>query len=463
MTTFAELLTTKTQQDAFDELLAALQDSGFPTTSWSTVSVPRRLLWATAGVYSTLTTIISNMAAGGLIRHANKEWLTLLADDAYDEQRAKAAFTQITVTIGDPNGVGPYTVAVGQLWFSTNSGKRFLNTTGGTLGKNGTLEMTVQAEASGAAYNVGEGEIVNLNTALPGVGFARHTAVKSSGTNPPAITVSGTPVVEADWEVEILTAGGLGAATFKYRKNAELWSSEYLTAAAYTLEPGVVVSFPDQYYEVDNAYKWTSGASSFNPTPDYIVQVGVNEQSDDALREACRNKWATLGFGANNDWYEYQITHEPTFGATITRVLIETNPGSVPGLVGIWIATVTGAPPAQAVSTIQDYLDARKPNVVTVQVQSASNNVVDVTATLYVRAGTAKEVEAANKAKAGLRAYFETLDIGGTVYLDQIKDALIYDSAVVRNLEITEPTADVSVTAHQIGVPGTVSVTIVTV
>lgn len=465
--TLSDLITEKTQATWFAELIAALALVGFPTTGWASTSVPRRILWAFAGLLKGLSDLISYVASGGLVRLATGAWLTLLADQNYDETRTAAAFAQGTFSIGDTASAGPYTIVAGQLWWSTPSGYRFTNTTGGTLALDGNLDLSVIAEFAGAAHNVAEGAVTEMTTTLPGVGPAQHTGVIAAGTAPPTVTVSGTPASEYDFEIEITTGGALGAAVFRWRTNAGAWTTGVTVAASVLLgATGVSAAFTAGTYSTDNVYTWTSGATSYNPTPGWLTTVGTDEQTDDSLQNACRTKWATLGFGANDDWYIYWTQHEPTYGSTITRVLVENGMAHsppAPGIVDLYLATASGAPSGTVLAAIKAFMLPKVDGEITFDVKAANAVTVNVTATLEVRKGlttTPTAAAAILAATAGLQEYFEAIQIGEDCYLDQIKDALIYDSAIVRSVVMTTPTSDVSASDHDICVLGTVTLSV---
>jgi hypothetical protein len=471
VTTLADLIAAKTQQQTFDELLTALRSVGFPTTSWHTMGVPRRILWATAGLLASTRTLIGEIAKGSLLGQATGDWLTLFAESQYQEPRTAARSAWVTCTMYAPTGIGPYTIAAGSIWLTTESGKRFRNITGGTLSPVGYFEAVYEAEYTGAAYNVGDGEITILSTSLPGVTYPPHTAVKSTGTTPPTLTITGTAASEYDFDLEITTGGAVGAALFRWRANGGAWTTGVTTSTSPPCAlggTGVSVSFAAGTYATDNVYAWTSGATSFNPTPDCIVQVGLDAQSDEALEAVLAGKWATLAYGQNDDWYVYWSQHEPDYGPTITRVLVESNPGTPPGtnIVLLTLATADGAPSAAAVTAINSWMQAKKGNCITLTVAGATETSINLTATLYVRTGTATEAEAVAAATASVEAHLSSLGISTTanpvlVYQDQIKDSLIYDSSAIRNLTLTAPASDTTLSDKCVPVLGTVALTVV--
>lgn len=433
------------------------------------MAVPRRILWATAGLLASTRSLIADIAKGSLLGLSKGAWLTLFAASQYQETRTTARAARVTCTMHAPAGIGPYTIAAGSIWMTTESGKRFRNLTGGTLAPNGYFEADYESEFTGASYNVGDGEITILSTSLPGVTYPPHTAVKSSGTTPPVLTVSGTAISESDFDVEITTGGILGASDFRWRVGGGAWNTGVTTAALVALSgTGVSVSFAAGTYATDNVYTWTSGGLSFNPTPACLTQVGLDDQTDESLEATCAGKWSTLGYGQNDDWYTYQVQHEPEYGDTITRVLIETNPGIPPGtnVIVLTLATIDGAPSSPAITAIDSWMQAKVGNGITLSVAAAYETPIDITGTLYVRTGTATEAEATAAATAGAEAHLQSLGVSTTavpvvVYQQQITDSLIYDSAVIRNLSLTLPAGDTTLGDKCVPVLGTVSLTVV--
>lgn len=465
--TLAELVDTKTQAEAFDDLLTALKAVGFPTTGWGTTSVPRRILWALAGAWAAITVLIAFIAAGGLVKLATGDWLDLLADQNYDEPRTLAGFAEGTFWIGDNASAGPYTITAGQLWFTTANGYRFTNTAGGTLDLDGVLSLPMIAEFAGAGHNVAEGAVTELSTPLPGVGYANHTDPLNTGTGGMTLIASGTPASEYDFDLEVTTSGAPGTTgVFRWRANGGAWTSSVPMPASPTLlgATGVYVEFPDARYTTLDTFTWSSGATSYNPTPDWLTTPGVDDESDETLREACRTKWATLSVADPDDWWVYHCQHEPTYGATITRVLVENGMSHTPpvaGVVDLYLATSTGAPTGTAITAIQAYMTPRIPSCVLATVYAATNVNVTVQAVLYVRTGKATAAEAEAAATLALQDYFEGIGIGETCYLDGITQALIYDPTIVRNVLMIDPTTDTTSSDHEI--PYLLSVSLSTV
>lgn len=177
---------------------------------------------------------------------------------------------------------------------------------------------------------------------------------------------------------------------------------------------------------------------------------GTDEESDPLLKQRCRSRWAVLGLGANSDWYVYYCRNEHPYAAQVTRVLVETDPGGS-GTVIVTIAGPDGALSGTVVSVVESAILAKKPLCISVIVQSATNEVIDIEGTIYAYAddGTVK-----TQALAELATYARTLGIGDTAYHSQIVDGLQFDITKVRNAILVAPAADVVPDAHAVPVIG---------
>jgi uncharacterized phage protein gp47/JayE len=178
---------TGTDADSFiqgDTFTVATFAPPLPVSSWDAFAVPRVLIEIFAVGFSILKNLILKIAAGGLNSLARGKWLTLLADETYDNQRFQGVPTRGIAKVTDAAGVGPRTLAAGVFLVKTASGLRYRAVNTVTLPKNGTeVPVLMQAESPGSQYNVGGSALVVLGTPLPGV-----TATNDTDW----ITVSGT-------------------------------------------------------------------------------------------------------------------------------------------------------------------------------------------------------------------------------------------------------------------------------
>jgi hypothetical protein len=88
--------------------------------------------------------------------------------------------------------------------------------------------------------------------------FGATTEVRSSGTTPPAVTLTGSSNKPLYIRAEITTGGTLGVAIFRYSiDDGRTWTSNVMTAASVAIAgttPGLSFAFPAGTYSTDNIY-----------------------------------------------------------------------------------------------------------------------------------------------------------------------------------------------------------------
>jgi uncharacterized phage protein gp47/JayE len=187
-TTLATLVGTTTQDDIEENILSLLQLSGFPTTSWTTSSVPKRLIKAFAALLADVWILIALIARGGLLELSTTGWQTLLARSAYQAERELARQTEGIIRVQNDTG-GPVTITVGQYTVEATTGLFYTNTTGATIVDGAFDDLTFKAEQPGERYNVPNSTISTLSSpTVPGITIS-NPAYLSTGT---WITVAGT-------------------------------------------------------------------------------------------------------------------------------------------------------------------------------------------------------------------------------------------------------------------------------
>jgi uncharacterized phage protein gp47/JayE len=187
----------------------------------------------------------------------------------------------------------------------------------------------------------------------------------------------------------------------------------------------------------------------------WVTTQGADEESDELLRLRCRNRWPALGTGSPAAAYDLWAK---TADSSITRTRVRPSP-TVEGQVEVYLAGASGPAGPGAVASADAYIQPRVPLTVTALVQAAVGVSVPVTATLNVFSGF--QTQALIDATAAAQAYFRSVDIGGTVYLTAIIEALM-GPAGVRNVTVSAPGADVPLTPTQVAVPTlTLSVVVV--
>ena len=168
-----------------DTFTFALNTPSLQVTAWQSGSGLRTLLEIEAAALGDLGTAQVTIAASGYLQAwlnpsslglsapPPDAWLDQLASNVYQLTRQTAAATKGRATLTAAGGAGPYTVAAGSLYIADSAGRRYFNTSGGTLTLGGTLLLDWSAEAPGQAYNIALGSAMTIVAgALAGVTVA---------------------------------------------------------------------------------------------------------------------------------------------------------------------------------------------------------------------------------------------------------------------------------------------------
>lgn len=193
MPTLADLLTPRTRPQWRDLLLNELRDAGFAVGLAPSGDNRRNVVEFFAAGLAKVDEVVAKVAAGAFLETALGDWLDLRARSGFDVEPKVATMTTGTVRLTCAATAGPYVINPGQVWVGraaagSTPARRYQNTTGGALPSGGTLNVQVSAEAPGSAYNLGNGQITQVFTGLPGV------TVSNPAVAPPAtwITTPGT-------------------------------------------------------------------------------------------------------------------------------------------------------------------------------------------------------------------------------------------------------------------------------
>lgn len=170
----SSLLTTVTEEEALDLALDLLDTLGFNATSWQDGSIQRTIVQLGANLYASLSATIPQIAAGGFTRLASGAWLDLLSENFFGNTRVAAVKTQGVMRFIASATAPPAVIAIGDLQIAdtataTGSTHTYRNTTGGSLGPGGTLDLEVEAETAGAAWNISTSTTLYMWTSLVGV------------------------------------------------------------------------------------------------------------------------------------------------------------------------------------------------------------------------------------------------------------------------------------------------------
>jgi uncharacterized phage protein gp47/JayE len=195
-------------------------------------------------------------------------------------------------------------------------------------------------------------------------------------------------------------------------------------SSAWTL----ITSLPG--YTVTNPAIGVTGSS--------LVTAAVDEETDAALRERCRNRWSTLGAGGNAAAVAYRITQAST---TVTRWQIDDANPNGPGSLDVYIANASGPATSDEVEDVEDYLTPRKAvGTGELRVFAATAHNVAVTATLYTDGSSGTVAADAATALSTLQASFA---LGEPLYLAELVQQLMGVDSVI-NVVIAAPVADVT-------------------
>ncbi len=170
-----DLLSASTREQLRDKLVEVLRMGDLPTPAWSRFSVLRHFVEREPTLLSDLWDAIVAVAKGGYLSSAKGPWLDLLGQDWFGESRLPAANTEGLVVLSDSASVGPTAVSVGSVWVGTpgyQSAKRFVVSglpNGSSVPLDGSLVVAVRAEFAGSAWNVGNGQVSEMLTSIPGI------------------------------------------------------------------------------------------------------------------------------------------------------------------------------------------------------------------------------------------------------------------------------------------------------
>lgn len=228
-----------------------------------------------------------------------------------------------------------------------------------------------------------------------------------------------------------------------------------------TLNISVKADQPGSAYNIaqDSALELVTtleGVNITNPDPgtgSWITTTGADEQTDAALKRACKAQWATLGAGTEEAYVAWALEGAPT----VTKIKVRANQPLGPGTVQIVLATDSGTASSDEVSDADSIIQARRPAGLGPNLIDPTRNGVDVVSatvvpvawggTVYVKSAYASSYSAT------LATYQSELqkeqEIGAAAYKTQLIE-LAHTPAGVRNMTLSSPADDVAVTETQL-------------
>lgn len=204
--------------------------------------------------------------------------------------------------------------------------------------------------------------------------------------------------------------------------------------------------------EIDQLVTTVLGAAITSSTR----AVGVDEQSDESLREQCRATTGALSPNGPPDAYEYVCRNPDLTGVDdVTRA--RSTYDDTQGRVTVYIATPSGEAPQASVDACQAaVLQWSTPLTVTPTVESATPTTVDITATIT---GSSIPANAQTLIEEKIASYFAALDVGGLIAVSKLYDLIHEAVREISTITITIPSADVQLAAGEVAVLGTVAIT----
>lgn len=427
-----DLATTRAQ------LLSRLLGAGFPVTDWEEGGAARTLVELFAKGLNDLGAQAASIAAGGLLAYATEGWLTLLAADGYGLTRNPAVTALGKVRLSAVAGAAAATISAGQLIFESSSGRRFANTSGGTLLPGGTLDLDVQAESPGAAWNVSTSTVRALITQVAGVSVdnpPRLGSVSHGGAGTGVVSLSGTPTSVVSVVAEVVLSGGVGTGRVRLSANggATFGPSLLVPSSLALTGTGVTLGFSGAF----------SAGDRYSFSTSWLTRSGGDEERDEPLRTRCRARWPSLGVAPTRTVHELWAR---SVAPALTRVRVRPS-SSTPGVVDVRLATADGPADGATVAAVAAYIADREPTATRAQVSSAVAYALSVVATLHVETG--RESAALVEAETALQEVVAAIPIGGSVWRSELIAALT-GPAGVTHVDLPTPSTDLLLAADQV-------------
>jgi hypothetical protein len=453
---------------AGDEYLFQTVFPPFPVSDWESGGAARTLVEAEASTLADLAgNAIPDIAGGGFVDYASgagkpNDWLSLLSDEVYNNQRYAAALLQGQVVFALAASAAAVTVAAGDLVVANSSGPgalRYFNAAGFTINPGTTSVQPVTAAAPGAAYNAANGALAVLQTPKPGLSVSNPapgtSAVTPSGGANGTLAVTGAPNGNYSVVVRVLTTGTLGVATAQASLDGGTDFGSPFTIPASGVYPlplldgtsptGLTLNFSAPPFTAGDSYTFTSYAS-------WILAAGQDLEADQALQLRDKGKWTTLGVGGPVSLtIDFLCRNAPGGGSEVVKTF------SAPDLVvggqlDIVVAGAAGPVSAAALAAITAFINPRVALGVKPVVSNAAVTVVAVTGQVYV---VTSQLAAAKTAIGTAIAALQAAEpIAGLVELAAVITAVMNQGQAgvlnFKGAQLNGGTADVQLAANNV-------------
>lgn len=169
VTTLEALIQTPSAADFRASILSALEDLGFPVTSWEIDGVAYQLISVFSEQLSMVSLVQRGIASGGFLDLAaalknedgtdSTPWLDLLASYLYATPRIEASFASGDYEVTNSNAFA-VVLAPGDVRLVNAEGYTYTSATGGSVPAGGALTITITADQPGVTGTAAPGAIV---------------------------------------------------------------------------------------------------------------------------------------------------------------------------------------------------------------------------------------------------------------------------------------------------------------
>jgi hypothetical protein len=186
--------------------------------------------------------------------------------------------------------------------------------------------------------------------------------------------------------------------------------------------PGVTAAFED--------------AGSGSP----VVTAGADTEKNTNFAARCAGRWDTIGVQKTAVAYGNLCVNAGV--VSVARLVVDDANPRGPGTVDLWVAGSVGPIGAGDLAIIDAYLQERKSPSTDLQVDNAAQITVEVLATIRIEAGASNVIAEATEA---LTTLINAVPIGGTLYRDEVIEALVSPSGARSTATLTIKRAGVVV------------------
>ena len=213
------------------------------------------------------------------------------------------------------------------------------------------------------------------------------------------------------------------------------------TGSAYNVGEGTVTHMvtPVNGISAVTNIDWEDTSVEPPVTVSYLKREGIDEETDEHLRERTIGTWEAIGIGGTRLAYKTWAMAVP--GVVACSVLDDFPFG--PGTVGVVIVGPDGEPSAQLIQDVYDYIKLRKPLTADVRVLGPVIETVNIKL-IVVRFAHTSEEDVEEDVLAAIEDYGANLQLGEGLIISRLLN-VVMDVPGVYNVQITEPVEDLLV------------------